>query len=481
MYRCGSDNMKKFFKNKRFLLLLFCFFIIGSVGSFFACMALSPKIEVEDEEIVLNVGDKFVEPSYKAYAFNKNITGDVKKTGSVKEEKIGTYVLEYDVEYSIFESKKKVVVSVVDKEKPVINLVGGENVLVCPGKVYEEQGYSALDNYDGDITSSVKVVKSNSKIEYRVSDSSSNETKVFRNIEEVDREKPVITLKGKDSITLYVGDAYNESGYEVVDNCDGDITSKVQVQGSVNTSVVGSYDINYRVVDNSNNEAVVTRSVRVINRVSVGAQSGSGRGIIYLTFDDGPNEGTTNVILDILRSEGVPATFFVTGNGPDYLIQRMYQEGHTVALHTYSHDYGYVYSSIDNYFNDLNKISNRVERITGEKSMIIRFPGGSSNTVSRHYSSGIMTRLTQEVRNRGYHYFDWNVDSNDAAGAGTDGVYYNVINNLSFNRSNVVLMHDVKSTTRDALRRVIQYAKSNGYQFGKITNDTAMVTHGVNN
>ena len=154
-------------------------------------------------------------------------------------------------------------------------------------------------------------------------------------------------------------------------------------------------------------------------------------------------------------------------------------------MHTYSHDYSYVYSSVDNYFADLNRISNKVENIIGKKTNIIRFPGGSSNTVSRNYSIGIMTRLTGEVLNNGYRYFDWNVDADDAGGAYTDSnrIYLNVVNNLSHSKTNVVLMHDSygHTATRDALRNVIQYGKRNGYRFASIDDTTPSVVHGVNN
>ena len=93
-----------------------------------------------------------------------------------------------------------------------------------------------------------------------------------------------------------------------------------------------------------------------------------------------------------------------------------------------------------------------------------------------------MSTLTSMVLERGYRYYDWNVDSKDAGGANTSSqVYYNVINSLSYNRGNVVLMHDIKYQTRDALRDIIRYAKDNGYTFAKIDMDTYMIRHGVNN
>lgn len=205
-------------------------------------------------------------------------------------------------------------------------------------------------------------------------------------------------------------------------------------------------------------------------------------GIIYLTFDDGPRSGTTNKILDILKYEGVKATFFVTGNGPDYWIKRMDDEGHTVGLHTFSHIYSYIYSSVNNYFSDLEKIKNRVRGIIGKDSKIIRFPGGSSNTISKNYKIGIMSELVKMVLDMGYHYFDWNVDSLDAGGAmNSYEVYNNVISNLSKNRVNVVLMHDTKDITVWALKKIIEYGKENGYIFKKIDMDTEMIVHNIYN
>ena len=146
-----------------------------------------------------------------------------------------------------------------------------------------------------------------------------------------------------------------------------------------------------------------------------------------------------------LKEEGIKATFFVTNSGPDELIKREYDEGHAVGLHTASHNYSIVYNSVDSYFRDLGSVSDRVKRITGVESKIIRFPGGSSNTVSRRYVPGIMSTLTSEVINRGYRYYDWNLSSGDAVGGAppsSNDIYNNVVSRLSKDRVNMVLMHD---------------------------------------
>ena len=186
--------------------------------------------------------------------------------------------------------------------------------------------------------------------------------------------------------------------------------------------------------------------------------------------------------VDILKSENVKATFFVTNNGPDYLIKREFDEGHEVALHTATHDYSYVYSSVENYFNDINSVHDRVKNLTGYDAKLIRFPGGSSNTVSRKYYPGIMSILTKEIENKGFKHCDWNISSGDA-GETTDpnGVYNNVISRLSHDRINVVLMHDIKTYTKDALLNIIRYGKENGYYFDKLNYYQEMVHQSVNN
>jgi len=206
---------------------------------------------------------------------------------------------------------------------------------------------------------------------------------------------------------------------------------------------------------------------------------------IYLTFDDGPSY-LTNQILDILKRENVAATFFVIGRSIDEYadtVKRAYNEGHTVALHSFSHDYKYIYSADQNYFDDLNKIKNKVYSITGNNSRIIRLPGGSSNTVSKKYNQNIVTRITNNLNENDYYYFDWNVDSGDASGKlPKEQIYNNTISALHQGQ-NIVLMHDTaaKKTTVEALPDIIKYAKENGYTFAKITKNTRTTHHHINN
>ena len=447
-------------------------------------MIFTPQIKLTGSNISIPYKTQYKEKGYTGYYLNEDVTEEVKVSNNIDNNKIGTYKVTYSIKKGLLSQKKERIVQVIDNISPIINLKGDIIKNICPNKEYEEEGYTAIDEYDGDITNNVLKINKDNIIMYYVTDSSNNKAYKFRTINKIDKEPPKIKLKGDSTMNITVNGTFKDPGYEISDNCDKKL--EVTVTGKVDTSKPGSYTIKYESSDSSGNKVKKERKV-IVNNSYVAPRQGTSLscgipGTIYLTFDDGPNEGTTNVILDILKDEGIKATFFVTCKGPDYLIKRMYDEGHTVALHTCTHEYSQVYASVDNYFNDLNRVSNRVKNITGIDAKIIRFPGGSSNTISRNYHYGIMSTLTSMVLDRGYRYFDWNIDSNDAGGANSSNqVYNNVTNNLSHNRANVVLMHDIKSQTRDALRDIINYGKREGYLFGKLENDTYMIRHTVNN
>ncbi|MGN0519579.1 MAG: polysaccharide deacetylase family protein [Candidatus Fimenecus sp.] len=205
---------------------------------------------------------------------------------------------------------------------------------------------------------------------------------------------------------------------------------------------------------------------------------------IYLTFDDGPSARTPEV-LQILADNGVKATFFVKNGGKyNHYMKDIVEQGHTIALHTYSHSYSGIYASDEAYLNDLQKISDLVYNETGVRTNIMRFPGGSSNTVSKKYNQGIMTRMTQKVTEMGYLYYDWNLNSGDADG-GTVSVS-TIINNcrkVPRNNTVIVLMHDAgdKRTTVEALPEVIAYYKAAGCKFAAIDASTPAIHQKVAN
>lgn len=209
----------------------------------------------------------------------------------------------------------------------------------------------------------------------------------------------------------------------------------------------------------------------------------SGGKTIYLTFDDGPSPNTPRII-SILNSYGIKATFFVKNTSYNDYMKDIVNNGNVIALHSYTHDYKTIYSSDEAFYQDLQNISDLVYLQTGVRSNIMRFPGGGSNTVSKKYSPGIMTRLTQGVAERGYIYYDWNCSSGDAMKntVPKDTIVANC-KRVPAAKNVIVLLHDteVKGTTVEALPEIIEYYQSCGYTFSTITADTPPVHHKVNN
>ena len=459
-------------KNKNKLIL-----IIGVVLIIFLLIYLFiPFFKLKGKrEITLEVNNEYKENGYLTNAKVLEVSNNINTS------KLGRYTVLY--KYKKYNKIKETirVVNIVDKTPPELDLIGNLEINNC-SKSYQEEGYAAFDNYDGDLTQKVEKEIKDGKIIYRVKDSSNNITTKERIFSNIDKEGPVIKLKGS-SVNLKINNKYVEQGYTVTDNCDDDLTSKVEITNNININKEGTYEVIYKVKDKSGNESKEVRKVTVYTPKKCFSSVSNGKpGVIYLTFDDGPSTKNTARLLDILKEENVKATFFLTDKtNTDYLIKRMYDEGHTIGLHTASHNYKYIYSSTTNFIKDIEKIQEKVARITGEKSSIIRFPGGSSNTVSS-FNPGIMCTLSNMVIEKGYHYFDWNVSSGDAGSSRSKkNTYRNVTNNLSKNRANVVLMHDIYDSTVDAVKDIIKYGKDNGYTFEKITMDTEMYTHYVNN
>ena len=208
-----------------------------------------------------------------------------------------------------------------------------------------------------------------------------------------------------------------------------------------------------------------------------------GSKVICLTFDDGPGP-YTDKLLGILDEYDVKATFFVTGVYSKYqgCIAKEAKAGHAVGVHSYSHEYSEIYQSESAYWADFNRMNEIVKQQTGKPTTLLRFPGGSSNTVSRKYNEGIMTRLTKQAKERGLTYVDWNVYDGDAGETtSSEQVYKNIIKGVQNQKKSIVLCHDVKSYTVNAMPKTLQWCIDHGYTFEVLTPGGFTVHHDVNN
>ncbi len=194
----------------------------------------------------------------------------------------------------------------------------------------------------------------------------------------------------------------------------------------------------------------------------------------YLTFDDGPS-GNTIPILDTLDACGVKATFFVIGRTDDESL-KLYKEiadrGNALALHSYSHDYGALYASIDTFAAEVTQIHDLVQNATGKDVRIFRFPGGSSNTVS----TVPITECIKWLKANNYKYVDWNVSSEDATGKTLSAaeIVNIVVSEASGCNSAYILMHDAnnKDATVQAIPSIVQQLQAQGFRFYAIDENT---------
>lgn len=404
-------------------------------------------------------------------------------TRNVNVNAFGTYTVTYTASYKNYTSKLTRKVIVEDTMGPDLQLVSSPDAYTPYGKPYTEEGFKAIDNYDGDISDKVTSKEVNGMVYYTVTDSNGNTTNAKRHLTYDDREGPVITLEGGENVIVYNGETYTDT-FTAVDDVDGDITSKVKVEGSVDTNTNGTYTLQYSISDAHNNKTTATRTVTVMDKPKDGPEDEK---TIYLTFDDGPYK-YTDTLLDILNKYNVKATFFTTSAHPEYAycMKEAVESGHTVAVHTASHDYAKVYASASAYWADFDQQNALIEQQTGHKSTMFRFPGGSSNTVSKNYCAGVVTQIANEAKAKGYVYFDWNVSSGDAGGTtSTDEVFENVTKQVSANtkygKPSVVLQHDIKEFSVNAVERIINWGLENGYKFKALTPTSYTAHHQIGN
>lgn len=477
---------KKGKKTAGILLAVFLLLMLG-LGWFAYANEFTLNLILEGEqEFLLEYGDAYQEPGAKAVLSGKWLLKSglalenvqVQTQTDLREDTLGKYTVDYSAEvYGLALSAQRTV-RVVDRIGPVITLLE-TGATVLPGQRYVEEGFVAVDNHDGNLTDKVHSVEKRGVVTYTVMDSSGNPTSVTRKITYLDPKAPELLLEGGEYITITCGTIYSEPGYSAKDNVDGEMTEEVAIEGEVVWYVPGTYEVVYTVADAFGN---VTQKVRTVDVQAVPRPEViyPNQRTIYLTFDDGPGPHTME-LLDLLKHYGVKATFFVTNSGSNGELWRMYKEGHSIGIHTMTHDYNSIYASEEAFFTDLQGMQSIIYRETGIRTTLMRFPGGGSNLVSS-FNKGIMSTLTQAVQDAGFQYFDWNVDSNDAGGAlKKETVVENVIEGVQKQRHSIVLQHDIHEFSVEAVEDIILWGMENGYQFLPLTANSPTMQHDVLN
>ena len=439
-----------------------------------------------DPELTWEYGNPYEEPGVVprvsgSLLFRNGWVPDVEISSmdTVDETKLGLQTITYRAEYHGMVASATRTVRVVDTQAPVITLHTKPGYTPTSDAPYEEEGYTAWDNRDGDITHRVIRQEQFGFVTYTVLDSSGNPGSAVREIPEYDFTVPELTLLGGTEMTIYAGTRFEDPGAAALDNVDGDISEHILVEGEVTWYKKGSYPLIYSVTDSFGNTSQLQRTVHVVARPRSETVD-PGNKVIYLTFDDGPGPYTP-ALLKVLDSYDVRATFFVVDTGYYDVMRQIVGAGHSIGIHTMTHNYRQIYESEEAYFADILGMQQLIEEQTGVKTWLMRFPGGSSNAVSR-FNKGIMTRLTQAVQDAGFHYFDWNVDSDDAGSARSPKtVLKNVVTGVMENNVSVVLQHDIHGYSVEAVENILVWGYENGYTFLPLEPDSPTMHHGLNN
>lgn len=371
-----------------------------------------------------------------------------------------------------------------------VTLIGDETMTVAVGSAFEDPGAKATaDGREVRVRVSGTVdtaVAGTYTLCYKASYLLSS-GKAYRTVHVVDGADSLsLTLVGGDTLTVTMGAEFVEPGYTARDAQGNDLTQSVSVSGTVDTMNKGTYTLTYTAVDGEGNRVQRTRTVTVVPAQLPEIVEPEGK-VIYLTFDDGPSRYTSD-LLAVLAKYDVKATFFVvdtkTVNGYSKMnetLKAIADAGHAIGIHSKTHDWS-IYDSEEAYFEDLYAMRKIIYDATGVTTNLIRFPGGTSNTVSRKHCEGIMTLLSEKVGDLGFRYFDWDVDSKDSGGATTaDAVYNNVIKGIGDQKVAVVLQHDLKQYSVQAVERIIQWGIANGYSFEALSTDSPLCQQKPNN
>ena len=245
-------------------------------------------------------------------------------------------------------------------------------------------------------------------------------------------------------------------------------------------SVLGTTNAKGGIADNTADTETITPDATEADKESAAEEQTPEKDVkrVYLTFDDGPSI-YTGQILDVLAANNVKATFFVIGRDKEYYdyYRRIVDEGHTIGMHSYSHVYQDVYASVESFGNEIEQLNQLIYDVTGVKSNIFRFPGGSSNNVAPLPIQDYIAYLNEHDIN----YYDWNALNGDAVTSGLtpEQLVSNIMNDVENNRDSIVLMHDLQTThtTVESLQLLIDTLKSKGYEMLPISEETPLIQH----
>ena len=324
----------------------------------------------------------------------------------------------------------------------------------------------------------------NPGLEQRVEQSMAPESNIVLKVDDASEDEVILVAiepgyggtdegeSGSISIALQVQKLLEEKGYQVLLNReeDADLSSEEWVQLAEGIKTWCQKEDSRRLsglILKYAADSIGAGDTKEVGDLSEEYQLELARGIVkgidlffhprtmYLTFDDGPSAENTNAVLDILAEKNIKATFFVVGKNVEKhpeVARRIVQEGHTIGIHSNTHDYNVIYESVESYLEDFEAACSIVKEVTGVEPVLFRFPGGSINS----YNEKVYKDIIQEMTDRGYIYFDWNASLEDAVKKSTpEQLIENAVESTLGRKRVVMLAHDVVYNTTLCLEELI--------------------------
>lgn len=278
-----------------------------------------------------------------------------------------------------------------------------------------------------------------------------------------DKQNNAISLKGGAELDWVCGVPFAEPGYTALDMDGSDRSDQVQVSGEVVFWRPGDYELHYSFQNAAGETVSASRLVHQLP-AELPKEAAAEEKVIYLTFDDGPCENTP-AVLELLERYDAKATFFVILNRKECaeLLPRIQEQGHSIGIHAFEHEYNRIYRNETAFFNDLLKAQQQMYAITGSYARLLRFPGGS--TTAKNMMGNCFPTVKQGLADMGIQYFDWNVQPEDSQGCSETDTLNAFILSVPQWTTPVVLQHDTRSYSMNALESMLKWGTENGYRF----------------
>lgn len=388
---------------------------------------------------------------------------------------------------------------------PTLELIGDARIEINMNETYHDPGASSsfrfMDNSDHIVIDNQVDTGTlgTYQVIYRLDNA---DQEVIREVVVIDGKKPDLRLKGEAKMTLFIGESFEEPGYQAYDNCDGDISDQVKVNADIDYNKTGTYQVTYRVSDSHGNEASAVRTVHLLenplntklayhhdmfdntmfewwfnksenherNSAAKSAQwlasyaayyQGEDEKVLYLSFDEGGNDITyIKEIADVLNAHDVKATFFLTRNyirDESGFVKSLVDAGHVIGNHTWHH---YDMTTLANEAS----IDAFVEELTQEEKTYLEVIGEPMPKLFRFPRGGCSERALKLVHDLGYRTFFWSHAYYDY---GSDVSKQEALETLlaHYHNGAIYLLHPSNKGNYEALGEFISEMKRLGYRF----------------